>query len=101
MTAAERTQLIENSMVRLNQYYVFPDTAKKMEQAVRGRAARGEYDKITSARELADKLTADFPRGQQGQAPQPPLQHNPIPDRPFNESPSAEEIPQQKPSLRN
>src|SRR5688572_31703203 len=60
VTPAERAQVIESSIAKLNQYYVFPETAKKMEQAVRARAAKGEYDRITSARELADKLTADF-----------------------------------------
>ena len=60
VTADERAKVIENSIARLNERYVFPEVAKKMEQAVRAKAASGAYDKITSARELAETLTRDF-----------------------------------------
>jgi hypothetical protein len=60
VTAEERTKVIENSIARLNERYVFPEVAKKMEQAVRAKTAAGAYDTITSARELADTLTRDF-----------------------------------------
>ena len=58
--AAARKEVIENLIKRLNETYVFPDTAAKMEQAVRERVAKGEYDQITSARKFAEKLTADI-----------------------------------------
>ncbi len=96
ITAADRAQVIDNSIAKLNQYYVFPETAKKMEQAVRARAAKGEYDKITSARELADKLTADFREVSKDKHLGIRYSNNPIPDRPFNETPSPEQIEQQK-----
>ncbi|PYT08979.1 MAG: hypothetical protein DMF60_03400, partial [Acidobacteria bacterium] len=35
--AATRSAVIEDSLKKLNDYYVFPETAKKMEQAVRDR----------------------------------------------------------------
>jgi hypothetical protein len=57
VTAQERTAVIEGSIARLKDYYVFPDTAKKMEAAIRSRVARGEFRSITSASELAGKLT--------------------------------------------
>jgi hypothetical protein len=60
ITAAERDQVIKGSIAKLNENYVFPDVAKKMGEAVAARAAKGEYDSITSAKALADKLTADF-----------------------------------------
>ena len=58
--AAARKEVIENLIKRLNDAYVFPDTAAKMEQAVRARAARGEYEQISSAAQFAEKLTADL-----------------------------------------
>jgi retinol-binding protein 3 len=58
--AAARKEVVENLIKRLNDAYVFPDTAAKMEQAIRGRAARGEYEQITSAEQFAEKLTADL-----------------------------------------
>jgi hypothetical protein len=60
VTAAERDQVIQGSIEKLNANYVFPDVAKKMGEAVAARAAKGEYASITSAKALADKLTADF-----------------------------------------
>ena len=57
--AAARKEVIENLFKRLNETYVFPETATKMEQAVRARLAKGEYDQLTSAKKFAEKLTAD------------------------------------------
>src|SRR5688572_31355819 len=54
--AATRSSVIEDALKKLNDYYVFPETAKKMEQAVRDRLARKEYDQITSAKTLATTL---------------------------------------------
>ena len=54
--AAMRSAVIEDALKKLNDYYVFPETAKKMEQAVRDRIARKEYDQITSAKTLATTL---------------------------------------------
>ena len=96
ITAAERKEVIDGSIARLNQYYVFPDTAKKMEQSVRARAAKGEYDKITSARELAEKLTADFREVSKDKHLGVRYSNAPIPDLPFNQPPPAEQIEQQK-----
>lgn len=56
--AAERRTVIDGVIARLNEAYVFPDTAKAMERAIRARQRRGEYDRITSARAMADSLTA-------------------------------------------
>ena len=56
--AATRAQVIDGVLHQLDSAYVFPDKAKEMQQAVRARATRGDYDRITSAREFADSLTA-------------------------------------------
>jgi C-terminal processing protease CtpA/Prc len=58
--AKTRTAVIEGAIKALNENYIFPETAKKMEQAVRERMRRKEYDKITSAENLARTLTAHF-----------------------------------------
>jgi hypothetical protein len=60
ITAAERDQAIKGAIAKLNEHYVYPDVAKKMGDAVAARAAKGEYASITSAKALADKLTADL-----------------------------------------
>jgi retinol-binding protein 3 len=58
LEAAERRTIIDGVLAQLNEAYVFPDTAKAMERAIRARQRRGEYDRITSARAFADSLTS-------------------------------------------
>ncbi len=58
--AKTRIAVIEGAIKALNENYVFPETAKKMEQTVRERMKRKEYDKITSAENLASTLTSHF-----------------------------------------
>jgi retinol-binding protein 3 len=52
-----RTQVIDGALKALNDNYVYPDVAQRMEQAIRGRQQRGEYDRVTSGRQLAQLLT--------------------------------------------
>ncbi|MGE0129889.1 MAG: serine hydrolase [Blastocatellales bacterium] len=56
--AGTRAEVIEGAIKALNDAYVFPETAKKMEQAIRERMRRKEYDSIASASSFAATLTA-------------------------------------------
>lgn len=60
ISAEERRTVIEESLKKLNDYYVYPETAREMEKAVRARLERGEYAAITSGVQLSEKLTADL-----------------------------------------
>jgi hypothetical protein len=55
--AATRRQIVDAVLRELSAAYVFPETAKAMEKAIRERAARGEYEQITDGQEFARKLT--------------------------------------------
>jgi hypothetical protein len=55
-----RGRVIAGVLQRLDEGYVFPAKAKEMVGSVRGRARRGAYDRVTSARAFADSLTADL-----------------------------------------
>ncbi|HQR34345.1 MAG TPA: serine hydrolase [Blastocatellia bacterium] len=57
LSAATRNEVIEGAIKALNEAYVFPDVAQKMEQAIRGKVQQKEYDGITDAAEFARKLT--------------------------------------------
>ncbi len=57
LDAAARTEVIDGALKALNEGYVFPDVAQKMEEAIRARQQRKEYDSVTSGRELARMLT--------------------------------------------
>ncbi|MGZ5473429.1 MAG: S41 family peptidase [Thermoanaerobaculia bacterium] len=96
VTAAERSQVIEGSIAALNRYYVFSDGAKKMEQAVRARAAKGEYDGITSARAFAEKLQADLQEVSKDKHLGVRYSSEPVADRVFNQAPSAEDFERER-----
>jgi CubicO group peptidase (beta-lactamase class C family) len=56
--AKTRGEVIEGALKALNEGYVFPETARRMEQAIRQRIERKEYDNLTSAASFAATLTA-------------------------------------------
>ena len=58
--AAARTRVIDGAIADLNQFYVFPETAKKMEEAIRARQKKGEYDSITDGNAFAKMLTENL-----------------------------------------
>ena len=58
--AATRTKVVDGAAAALNESYVFPDAAKKMEEAVRAHLKKGDYDAITDGDDFAKRLTDDF-----------------------------------------
>ena len=58
--AATRSRVIDGAVEKLNEYYIFPETAKKMEEAVRTRQKRGAYDAVSDGDAFATMLTSDF-----------------------------------------
>jgi hypothetical protein len=60
LDAATRSRVIDGAVAALNEFYVFPETAKKMEAAVRVRQKAGEYDSITAGEAFAQMLTDNF-----------------------------------------
>jgi retinol-binding protein 3 len=57
LDAAARGRVIEGAIAKLEEFYVFPDKAKAMGEAVEARLKRGEYDKVESGGEFARLLT--------------------------------------------
>jgi len=89
--AATRTAVIDGALKQLNDAYVFPETAKKMEQAIRDRVQKKEYDQITSARALASTLTAHLQEVSHDKHLRVGYSFEPIPVRKGDEEPTAEE----------
>src|SRR5215469_7592305 len=58
--ATTRAKVIEGAVAALNESYVFPETAKKMEEAVKAHQTQGDYDSITEGDAFAKRLTDDF-----------------------------------------
>lgn len=57
MEPGVRPRVIDGAIANLNEFYVFPDIAKKMEEALRARQQRGDYDSVTDGDRFANMLT--------------------------------------------
>lgn len=83
-----RKAVIDEIIKKINDIYVFPDVAKKMEKHLRQQLKKGAYKTVTEPAEFADVLTKDLrdichdlhlrvryftepPRQRQGQPPDP------------------------------
>ena len=97
--AATRTQVIDAVLKRLNDSYVFPDVAKKMEQSIRERVDKKEYDQITSAKQFSTTLTKDLQAVSNDKHLRVRYSHSPIPERGPRREPTAEEREQRKRDL--
>ncbi|MBI5169995.1 MAG: S41 family peptidase [Candidatus Eisenbacteria bacterium] len=58
LDAATRSAVVESLAVAVQRWYVFPDRGAGLAKDLRRRAAKREYDRITSQREFADSLRA-------------------------------------------
>jgi hypothetical protein len=94
--ASTRKEVIDTLLKRLNAAYVFPETAAKMEQAVRERLARGEYERLSSAKEFAQKLTEDLQAVSRDKHLRVRYSHRPIPEDNGRREPTAEEQEQHR-----
>ena len=97
--AATRTQVIDSILKRLNESYVFPDVAKKMEQSIREHVAKKDYDQITSAKQFATTLTNDLQAISHDKHLRVRYSHDSIPDREPRREPTAEEREQRRRDL--
>ena len=97
--AATRTKVIDSILKRLNDSYVFPEVAKKMEQSIRERVDKKEYDQITSAKEFANKLTQDLQAVSNDKHLRVRYSNEAIPERGERREPTAEEREQRKRDL--
>ena len=97
--AAMRTQVVDGVLKRLNDSYVFPETAKKMEQAIRERVNKKEYDQITSAKAFATKLTSDLQEISHDKHLRVRYSDRAIPERGPRREPTAAEREEQKREL--
>lgn len=93
---AMRTSVIDTLLKELNDTYVFPETAKKMEADIRSRVTAKEYDAITSSRAFAEKLTTDLQSVSKDKHLRVRYSHDVIPVRQDRREPSAAEIEQSK-----
>ncbi len=89
--AAVRNEVIDGVLKKLNEAYVFPETAKKMEQAIRERVQKKEYDGVTSASKFAQMLTMHLQDVSRDKHLRVNYSHDPLPPETARREPSPEE----------
>jgi C-terminal processing protease CtpA/Prc len=94
--SATRAAVIDLMLKELNETYVFPETAKKMEADMRSRLAANEYDSVTSARAFAEKLTADLQSVSKDKHLRVRYSYDVLPSRQDRREPTEAEIEQSK-----
>ena len=94
--ANTRKQLIDTVLKRLNDSYVFPEVAKAMEQSIRDRVAKGEYDSITSSRAFGQTLTKDLQAVSKDKHLRVRYSHEVLPERAPRAEPTAEQREQER-----
>jgi len=97
--AATRSQVVDTILKRLNETYVFPDVAKKMDQSIRERVQKKEYDQITSAKQFATTLTNDLQAVSHDKHLRVRYSFEAIPERGPQREPTAEDREQRKRDL--
>lgn len=60
VNAQDRAAIIEDILAALNEIYVFPETARKMEEHVRRQLESGAYDNLGTLPDFTQKLTEDL-----------------------------------------
>jgi hypothetical protein len=58
--AALRARIIDHIAAKLTEFYIYPDVAKKMVDAMRAHQKKGDYDSITDGYAFASRLTGDL-----------------------------------------
>jgi hypothetical protein len=99
--AATRKAVIDGALKELNESYVFPEVAAKMEAAIRERARRGEYDAVTLGPVLADLLTLHLQEVSRDGHLRVRYSVEPIPARVQRGEPTPDEIEQYKREARS
>ena len=96
----DRMQTIETMIRELNDSYVFPEVAKRMENDIRSRLKNGEYDKLTDGKAFAEKLTNDLRSISHDKHISVRFSEEINPPRSVQSEPSAEEIVRFKESVK-
>jgi C-terminal processing protease CtpA/Prc len=98
--AAARAAVIDGLVRLLNENYVFPETAAKMEKALRDHQGKKDYDNITSAASFAETLTSHLQEISHDKHLRVRYSSRPLPPETPNHQPSPEEDAQFREFLR-
>jgi C-terminal processing protease CtpA/Prc len=98
--AATRNAVIDRLIKLLNEDYIFPETAAKMEAALRDHQQKKDYDKLTNATSFAGALTSHLQEISHDKHLRLQYSSREIPPETENHEPSAEQMAQFREFLR-
>ena len=85
ISADTKSQVISEIIQQLRSKYVFPKVAAQMETAIQSLVAKGEYVRITSARQFAERLQSDLRAVSKDQHLEVVYSYDPIPIQDANQ----------------
>ena len=82
VNAAERHRVINGAIANLKLFYVYPDRAQKVSEALQAHERNGDYDGVTSGKTFADVLTKEMRGAGQDMHLVVVYSETPLPERP-------------------
>jgi hypothetical protein len=92
LDAAGKARVIDVALAKLNEFYVSPELAKQMEDAVRARQKKGEFDSVTESSVFTAMLTEDFRDVSHDKHLGVDFSPVPLPEQPSTATPSPEAL---------
>lgn len=90
VSTADRQLVIDGLIKEVNNNYVFPELAKKIEASLRQQQKRGAYNGITSAKQLSEALTRDLQAATQDKHLRVMYSEREVPQQDLDSKPSPE-----------
>jgi len=92
LDATTKARVIDGVLAKLNEFYVSSDVAKQMEDAIRARQKKGEFDSLTEGSAFAAMLTEDLREVSHDKHLGVNFSPVPLPEQPPDAKPSPEAL---------
>lgn len=92
LDAAAKAAVIDGTLAKLNEFYVSPELAKQMEDSIRARQKKGEFDSVTEGSAFAAILTEDLREVSHDKHLAVNFSPVPLPDQPVGAAPGPDAI---------
>jgi retinol-binding protein 3 len=92
LDATTKARVIDGALARLNEFYVSPELARQMEEAIRVRQKKGEFDSVTEGSMFAAVLTQDLREVSHDKHLGVNFSSVPLPEQPPDAKPSPEAL---------
>jgi len=92
LDAATKARVIDGALAKLNEFYISPELATQMQDAIRARQKKGEFDSVTEGSAFAAILTEDLRDVSHDKHLAVNFSPVPVPEQPAGAAPSPEAL---------